>query len=147
MIRRFVHDDAGYLAWLKAHPAGFVLNTYPHVTSAYLVLHRVACGTINRQLAAGRTWTDLYGKTCDDDRTAIERWAIEQTGKPVKPCGHCLPGADGAVATVTTKPGGGSGHGPRAPRTDDCRVEFTGGPVCIRIEPDPAASPSMPPLP
>jgi hypothetical protein len=33
-MQDFVDDDPGYLAWLAAHPAGFVLNTYrrPAVT-------------------------------------------------------------------------------------------------------------------
>ena len=28
----FVHDDAGYLAWLSGHPDGFVINTYARVS-------------------------------------------------------------------------------------------------------------------
>ena len=88
MIRRFVHDDAGYLAWLKAHPAGFVLNTYPHVTSAYLVLHRVACGTINRQTCRrahldGLVRQDLRRRP-DGDRAVGDR-ADRQAGQTLWP--------------------------------------------------------------
>jgi hypothetical protein len=27
-MRRFTHDDTGYLSWLAQHPEGFVINTY-----------------------------------------------------------------------------------------------------------------------
>jgi len=57
MIRRFVDDDPGYVAWLAAHPLGFVLNTFPHVTASYLVLHRAKCRTVNRPLSDDRCWT------------------------------------------------------------------------------------------
>jgi hypothetical protein len=28
-MRRFIKDDAGYVAWVAAHPAGYVLKTTP----------------------------------------------------------------------------------------------------------------------
>ena len=63
MVQTFVRDDAGYVAWLAAHSGGWVLNTFPHVTSQYLVLHRASCRTVNRPLETGRTWTFAYGKS------------------------------------------------------------------------------------
>ncbi len=31
-VERFVKDDGSYLGWLAAHPDGFVLNTWAHVS-------------------------------------------------------------------------------------------------------------------
>ena len=42
MVQRFVRDDAGYQAWLATHSGGWVLNTFPHVTSQYLILHKAS---------------------------------------------------------------------------------------------------------
>src|SRR5262245_26507928 len=95
-MRRFLKDDRGYVEWLAAHPSGFVLNTYAHVTSDYLILHRASCRTVNRPLATNRSWTYAYGKTCSDDRAEIEAWAFREVGKPVQPCGICLPGGNRA---------------------------------------------------
>lgn len=102
-MKRFVNDDAGYLAWLADHPGGFVLNTFPHVSSSYLVLHRAACRTINRSLTGGRTWTDQYGKACSEDRLELAAWALRETGKTVSACGSCLPGD-----ILATRPSGSS---------------------------------------
>ena len=84
MIRRFVDDDPGYVAWLAAHPLGFVLNTFPHVTASYLVLHRAKCRTVNRPLSDDRRSTHQFGKTCSDDRTELAEWVRRKTGKSVQ---------------------------------------------------------------
>ena len=132
-MRRFVKDDPGYIAWLAEHPEGFVLNTYAHVTSAYLILHWASCRTINRQLAPGSLWTDPYAKTCSDDREEIETWALRQTGKPTKPCGHCLPGEGmGRPVALPTRPQVGR-VGPREPRSADTPIELDGEPIRIIV--------------
>lgn len=133
-MRRFVNDDAGYVAWLSEHPDGYVLNTYPHVTSDYLILHRAACRTINRPLAIGREWTRQYGKSCDDDRTVIERWASEQTGASVQPCAHCLPGdpARRPRASADSPPGGIAGG--RRPRSLPEPITMDGEPITVTID-------------
>lgn len=117
MISRFVNDDPGYIAWLAAHSSGYVLNTFPHVTASYLVLHRARCRTVNRPLSDDRHWTHQYGKTCSDDRAELAEWARRETGKSLHPCGSCLsaetPAAEGSVPAgpPIARP-----HGPRAPR-------------------------------
>jgi hypothetical protein len=62
----FRDDDEGYLAWLAAHPDGFVLNIVggSNVTGARV--QRAGCWTINRQTAQGRSWTKDYEKWCAD---------------------------------------------------------------------------------
>lgn len=134
-MRRFLNDDAGYVSWLTAHPHGFVLNTYPHVTSDYLILHRAACRTINRPLADGREWTRQYGKTCDDDRASVELWAMDQTGSSVQPCTHCLPGDP--ARRPRTNPGtptAGGASGGRRPRTLQDPIRMVGEPMTITID-------------
>lgn len=133
-MQRFVNDDAGYLRWLREHPNGFVLNTFPHVTRSYLVLHRASCRTINRPLEPGRLWTHQYGKSCSDDRASLETWVLEELGVAVHPCGTCLSGeADRPpVGAPGTSRAAGSG-GPRIPRGARSMVAFDGDPVCVVI--------------
>jgi hypothetical protein len=131
-MQRFWKDDPGYIAWLTAHPAGYVLNTYAHITSSYLILHRASCRTVNRPLAANRSWTYAYGKACSDDRSEIEAWAMRETGKPVSPCGHCRP--DGfAPVRLPGLAHVGASLGPRAPRPMEA-IQFEGEPVRITID-------------
>jgi hypothetical protein len=67
----FVDDDPGYLAWIAAHPDGYVLNSERKPTARYLVLHRATCHTMApRRATDRRTWTISYRKTCAD--TAAE---------------------------------------------------------------------------
>ena len=48
MISPFVDDDAGYEAWLRVNPGGYVVNTYLGTPSAmYLKVHRSSCRTIS----------------------------------------------------------------------------------------------------
>jgi len=63
----FVHDDAGYLAWLSGHPDGFVINTYSSPSPAYLKLHQATCSTISRLQPGAKTFTGgQYSKICGD---------------------------------------------------------------------------------
>jgi len=87
----FVDDDAGYVSWLARHPRGYVLNLFPHVSSWHLVLHRASCRTVNRDLGAGRRWTDQFGKACSDDPVEVAGWARREEGKSIHPCGACRP--------------------------------------------------------
>lgn len=135
MITRFVDDDPGYVAWLTAHPSGYVLNTFPHVSASYLILHRARCRTVNRPLSADRQWTHQYGKTCSVERAELAAWARRETGKAVHPCGSCLPAETPATGTpAPASPPIVRLRGPRAPRPDDHEVRHDGEPVRIVIE-------------
>lgn len=145
-MRRFVNDDAGYVAWLASHPGGYVLNTYPDVTSSYLVLHRASCRTVNRALAVGRNWTRLYGKSCADDRSELEAWALREAGKAVEGCGNCLPsGASGPPSSPRSATVVGT-HGPRAPRLAARDVRFEGQPIRIAVSGAGASGRAAPPF-
>ena len=132
-MQRFVDNDAGYIAWLREHPAGFVLNTYPHVTSSYLILHRASCRTINRSLGPGRLWTHLYGKACSDERRELESWATQRTGAHARPCGGCLRGEGAPGRAYSARPPSVRDHGPRAPQGGVQQVSFEGAPVRIVV--------------
>jgi hypothetical protein len=61
----FLDNDAGYLAWVAAHPAGYVVNTERTPSARYLVLHRATCHTMKpRDVSDYRTWTTAYRKAC-----------------------------------------------------------------------------------
>jgi hypothetical protein len=44
---RFSDDDLGYLAWIAAHPDGFVLNVRAPPDNHWIVLHRANCKSIS----------------------------------------------------------------------------------------------------
>ena len=90
----FVDDDAvaGYVAWLAAHPGGYVLNHERNPSIRYLVLHRAACATMApRDGGDTRTWTSAYPKTCAPTSAALADWAEANTGGPPSPCRSCQP--------------------------------------------------------
>jgi predicted dithiol-disulfide oxidoreductase (DUF899 family) len=87
----FVDDDAGYLAWLRKHPAGFVVNCYRKPTPDYLKLHLASCWKITTLTARGTTWTKDYRKVCADAVAELEHWAAWNVGGEVSCCGICRP--------------------------------------------------------
>jgi hypothetical protein len=89
VIIEFLHDDGGYLAWLRDHPNGYVLNCEPNPKPSYLMLHRATCGTITGAPSSGGSWTVAYQKVCSDSHGELDRWAA-QVG-PLTPCGICQP--------------------------------------------------------
>jgi len=92
-VASFIEDDAGYLAWLEAHPDGFVLNCEKRPMARYVVVHRASCRSINPTLATvptGKSWTFAYRKVCAGDLDTLIRWSIAAAGPP-SPCGPCKP--------------------------------------------------------
>jgi hypothetical protein len=89
----FVEDDAGYLAWLlawlDAHPRGYVINALRIPSPAYLKLHTATCRTIRGKPANGESWTTEYGKFCALNRAELITWGIENVGGRPQPCGLC----------------------------------------------------------
>jgi hypothetical protein len=87
----FDDDDDGYLAWLAANQAQFVLNIQRSASPpTNLVLHRASCGTINGTPARGLHWTGPYIKVCgamSDLQIYVERVAAAEP----RSCGLCMP--------------------------------------------------------
>ncbi len=88
-MQTFVDDDEGYVAWLHAHPEGYVVNADRPPNASYLRLHRSTCSTINNLHGSGRAWTVTSTKVCGD-RGELERWGINTAGGVVVPCPTCL---------------------------------------------------------
>lgn len=92
----FDGNDEAYLAWLTAHPAGFVVNTRRGDGSPnYMVLHRASCGTISRAEGPVGQWTERgYMKICADTVEDLRRMTHRlgrQEGDFSKCCGTCNP--------------------------------------------------------
>jgi len=85
----FLDDDAGYLAWLKANPGGFVLNANRSPTRGYLKLHRATCWSINGTPPRGELWTSVYLKACSPSRLRVESWSRNKVGAEPERCGQC----------------------------------------------------------
>jgi hypothetical protein len=68
--------DAGYLAWLEANRAGFVINAYRNPTSGYLMLHRANCRTISE---GDKSWTRDYTKVSLHPRSASLRGRVARS--------------------------------------------------------------------
>ena len=49
----YVNDDPGYLAWIEAHPEGFVMNMTPR----FPTVHKARCGKISGSPPHGERWT------------------------------------------------------------------------------------------
>lgn len=86
----FVDRDADYLAWIRSHATGFVLNCARHPRPDYLVLHRAACWTINPQSTRNVRWTNEYIKICSTTVDALVAWAQASTGEAPTSCKICL---------------------------------------------------------
>lgn len=89
-VEIFRDDDHGYLAWLAAHPAGFVLNVARSPRPNYLILHRATCRTISGRPTRGGPWTGPYIKVCSGDELQIAAWTGRTVGAAPTRCGVCL---------------------------------------------------------
>lgn len=87
-VETYIDDDRGYLAWLDAHPNGYVLNTHRNPQPSYLRLHRADCVSISGQPANGARWTATYVKRCGS-RAELSAFAATVGGE-VWECPTCL---------------------------------------------------------
>jgi hypothetical protein len=88
---RFYKDEAGYAAWLRRHPTGFVVNCDPKPRASYIVAHRSSCSTISGTPARGATFTTPYAKVCSDSLTGLMDWARRVASSDLTRCGRCNP--------------------------------------------------------
>jgi hypothetical protein len=82
-------DDQAYLAWLDAHPDGFVINTEPGGLG-YARLHRAVCGTIR---SSPPFIGPSYIKVCSASAEELDEWALQRRGTAARRCGahQCWP--------------------------------------------------------
>ena len=84
-IERFDAGDEPYLAWLHAHPAGFVLSLRRDRSGAVAVLHRAGCGTIRKysqQVRRGAFTERDVIKVCSDAIEPLMAYARTDGGRP-----------------------------------------------------------------
>lgn len=84
-------DDARYLAWLTAHPDGYVINIARSHSARDARVHHANCRTLTTADCGGNACTGVYVKVCADDLSQLEQWAIEHVSKPIASCGTCRP--------------------------------------------------------
>ena len=97
-MKIFVKNDAAYLEWAAANPAGYVVNTDGRHGTSYAVLHRATCGQISGAARANYT-TGQYIKVCATGLAELNGWASAETTDGLNPCGLCRPNR--AVADTT----------------------------------------------
>lgn len=90
MIHRFENDEAAYLGWVNANPAGFVVNVdvaarYPQ----YPMVHRATHKLISSAARTNYT-SNEYIKLCSTDLVELERMAPAKYGKPLNRCATCM---------------------------------------------------------
>jgi hypothetical protein len=85
----FLDDDRGYLRWLNANPAGFVVNSDRKPTPGYLRLHRATCPMISGRPSNGAAWTVTSIKVCGG-REELATWAVTDVGGQLQPCPRCM---------------------------------------------------------
>lgn len=88
-VLEFRKRDADYLAWVKAHRDGWVLNTGPR-GGGNPVLHRAACATISR---TPPFTSGYYIKVYSNSLDALDRWMLSRTDSTAQRCGLCRPSA------------------------------------------------------
>lgn len=97
MLAIFNGSDQRYRKWLKAHIAGFVINTRRRTDPDYMVLHRAACSSISRYTSVARSgaFTErAYIKVCGEKVEELRSWA-KSNGRPDGSfsieCSRCKP--------------------------------------------------------
>jgi hypothetical protein len=88
----YLNEDRAFLAWLRQHRGGFVLDAQRNSQRSHRTLHRATCETIRR--GTRRHWTTSQRlKACSLDLAQLVQWASE-TGSPAESCAICCPQND-----------------------------------------------------
>jgi hypothetical protein len=106
-VLEFRKRDAGYLAWVRAHRDGWVLNTGPQ-GGGNPVLHRAACATISR---TPPFTSGYYIKVCSNSLDALDQWMLNRNNSTAQRCGLCRPPAMRRAGDKTRTPGVANDHG------------------------------------
>ena len=89
LVRFFTDDDAGYLAWLADHRAGFVVNAPLGASTRGLKLHRATCSSVSGSSTRSRTTS--CRKVCSFDADALRESCVVELGIAPEPCQRCRP--------------------------------------------------------
>lgn len=88
-IRSFIDDDDGYRDWLNENPRGYVINIQRSINPSDARLHRANCRDLIAQFDRDVQLAGPYIKVCGDTQAALENWAVDNVGGPIKHCEHC----------------------------------------------------------
>jgi hypothetical protein len=92
--RLFRKAEKPFRDWVRANPAGYVVNTTTRPSRSYFVLHSASCPTLHRPVLAGGYTERDYMKACTSDATPdiLEAW-IRSVGGPgfTRICAVCSP--------------------------------------------------------
>jgi hypothetical protein len=92
---RFSDDDLGYLAWIAAHPDGFVLNVRCPPDPRCVVLHRANCTSISNDTYEPNAFTGRkHHKICTTSEAELKLAAKSEgrlDGTFSNRCGLCGP--------------------------------------------------------
>ena len=101
----FDSGDEPFLAWMRNHPDGFVLNTTPSEDTSYLVFHKSQCrhiaGDTSAQLPGAFTERE-YIKVCSHDAADLVAWAQRKRKQALayKSCETCKPAIEQSVTRL-----------------------------------------------
>jgi hypothetical protein len=91
----FLNDDRSYLYWVTHHRKGFVLDGRRKPRLGHLSLHRASCAEVKSGPSRRTRWTTgVKLKACSLNRSELETWAVEESGRPMAHCAACRPGID-----------------------------------------------------
>jgi hypothetical protein len=90
-MMRFIDDDAGYLAWLAANPAGYVLKCERSPRLGGARLHRASFPTIQGRPRNGGPWTTSWQKRAAGTVAEFDAWAVAELGAPAARFPRCGP--------------------------------------------------------
>jgi len=82
-MRRFVSDDAGYVAWLADHPDGYVLN---NTRMSLPITWSFTAPPVARSIGRWRPAGTGLANTGSPAMTIVQRSSAGQLRRPERPC-------------------------------------------------------------
>jgi hypothetical protein len=85
----FINDDRSYLAWVRSHRDGFVLDAPRASGRSRRVLHRTTCPLVR---TGKRHWTTCQRlKACSLDMAELIEWGRQSSYAQASVCDQCRP--------------------------------------------------------
>jgi hypothetical protein len=91
LCHEFSHDDAGYLAWVEAHPGGFVMNQPRAASPKTPTMHRVGCAAVSWHEGTSESLTANAVKVCGPSAEVLGAWSEARGGAQPSACRRCRP--------------------------------------------------------
>ena len=90
MVEIFDNDEAGYLAWVAAHPDGYVANMdrsghFPQYPVVHSAKHKLVSSA-----NIGNFTTGDYIKLCSANLDKLEEFSTDKYGRSLTFCKNCM---------------------------------------------------------